>query len=259
MTFPSEIAVEKSPAQAGLSFIEQLHAVSENFCESPNRPYLTGVSFFEQKAVLTQPSCKRWNCPVCAARNARRWIARIIHGCNYMDTQDGWFMFTLTAHEKWRGRDSSVKNLRQGWKKLYNRIRRKFGTNHYVKVWEMHKDGSFHLHGMVDAQIPLRWLKSASRECGMGYQVEIHAVDNAGKVAGYIAKYFMKSEFEQNEGEAFPRNLRRIEVSRSWVKLPDLQADTDWKWIVNQTRDGQLATSSFYQIELGFKIVDTVL
>lgn len=167
-------------------------------------------------------------------------------------------MFTLTAHEKWRGRDASVKNLRQGWKKLYNRIRRAFGTNHYVKVWEMHEDGSFHLHGMVDAQISKRWLKRNARQCGIGYQVEIHLVDNAGKVAGYIAKYFMKSEFEQDKGEPFPKHLRRIEVSRSWVKLPDLQADSDWKWIVNQTRDGQLNTAHFYRTELRFEIVDTI-
>jgi hypothetical protein len=245
-----------SPSQEGLSFIEQLHAVSQISCEKKGRPYLTGVSVELEKIALLKPYCKTWSCPYCAARNARRWIARIIHGCNCMDTKDGWFMFTLTAHRKWRRRDKSVKNLRQGWKKLYNRIRRMFGTNHYVKVWEQHKDGSFHLHGLVDAQISKKWLKQSAVECGMGYQVDIHKVDNAGQVAGYIAKYFMKSEFES--GQEFPKNLRRIEVSRSWIKLPDLRADTDWVWVINQTREGQLRNAFHLKSTYQFDVIDNV-
>lgn len=247
-----------SPSQDGLSFIEQLHAACLVDCEKPNRPYLSGVSVEHEIILLTKPACKMWNCPACAARNARRWIARIINGCNKMDTVDGWHMFTLTAHENWRGRDASVKNLRQGWKKLYNRMRRAFGVRHYSKVWEMHKDGTFHLHGLVDCVIPTRWLKDNARQCGMGYQVEIHAVDNAGQVAGYIAKYFLKSEIEQSMTAPFPKGLRRIEVSRSWLALPPL-ADNDFSWIVNQTREGQLNTKAWYETYYrDFKTIDTV-
>lgn len=175
-----------------------------------------------------------------------------------MDTANGWFMFTLTAHEKWRGHEASVKNLRQGWKKLYNRLRRAYGISSYVKVWEMHKDDTFHLHGLIDAVIPLSWLKDNARECGMGYMVDIHKVDNAGQVAGYIAKYFLKSEFEQNEGAPFPKNLRRIEVSRNWIKLPDLKADEDWQWIVNQTRYGQQLSAFNVKKVTGYQVVDLV-
>ena len=158
MTYPSDSTAKRSfVRESGLSFIEQLHAMSVQSCEKPNRPYLTGASVENEVLLLVKPTCNMWNCKHCAARNTKRWIARIIHGCNRMETKDGWFMFTVTAHRKWRGTEASLKNLRQGWKKLYNRIRRSFGTNHYVKVWEMHKDGSLHLHGMVDAQIPKKW------------------------------------------------------------------------------------------------------
>lgn len=246
------------PPSEGLSFIEQLHALCLSECHTPKRPYLSGVSVEYEIIMLTKPACKLWACPACAARNARRWIARIINGCNKMDTVNGWHMFTLTAHEKWRGRDRSVKNLRQGWKKLYNRMRRKFGIQHYAKVWEMHKDNTFHLHGLIDCVIPTKWLKDNARQCGMGYQVEIHAVDNAGQVAGYIAKYFLKSEFEQNEGEAFPKGLRRIEVSRSWLPLKPI-AQNDFSWTVNSTREGQLQAKNFYEAYYPeFKTIDTV-
>lgn len=247
-----------SPAQAGLSFIEQLHAVCAVDCISVKRPHLTGVATKDKRIVLISPTCKMWSCPACAARNARRWIARIINGCNKMDTTNGWFMFTLTAHEKWRGVSASLKNLRQGWKKLYNRIRRKFGTNSYVKVWEMHADGSFHLHGLIDAVIPERWLKNNARECGMGYEVDIHEVDNAGQVAGYISKYFLKSQFEGQEQKIeFPKGLRRIEVSRNWLKLPDLHEKSLWVWLFNGSRDGQLRLARWYEIA-GFDVIDTV-
>jgi len=166
-------------------------------------------------------------------------------------------MFTLTAHEKWREL-LSVKNLRQGWKKLYNRMRRTYGTRHYAKVWERHADTSFHLHGLIDCVIGERWLRDNARGCGMGYEVEIHAVDNAGQVAGYIAKYFLKSEFETGLKEPFPRGLRRIEVSHLWLKLPDLHEKSLWAWYFNGSRDGQLRFAGEYE-KRGYDVIDCVI
>lgn len=226
--------------EGGLSFLEQLQNLCLVDCERSDRPFLTGVAPKDKIAVLMRPNCKCWNCKPCAARNARRWIARVIDGVNKMDTENGWFMFTLTAHEKMRGQASSVKNLREGWKKLYNRIRYEYGVSKYCKVWEMHEDSTFHLHGLIDSVIVERWLKDNARECGMGYQVDIHQVDNAGQVAGYIAKYFLKSESNINENRQFPRNLRRIEVSRAWTPFTALNAANDLIWEIFKARDGQL-------------------
>jgi len=256
--FETVDALVVSPPEGGLSFIEQLHAECENVCQKENRPSMTGTNKMAKTAMLIRPNCKVWNCKSCAARNARYWIAKIINGVNKMDTENSWHMFTLTAHEKWRGRDKSVKNLRQGWKKLYNRIRRQFGVNYYVKVWEMHADGTFHLHGLIDAVIPTKWLKTNARQCGMGYQVEIHAVDNAGQVAGYICKYFLKSQGEITEDNQFPRNLRRIEVSRNWMSLPEPEGFMVFDWIINQTREGQLRNAAHLETIHKYIIVDRV-
>jgi hypothetical protein len=244
------------PQNGGLSFIEQLQKLSTQTCTKNNRPYLVGVSETDKIALLTRPPCKMWDCPACGAKNAARWIARIINHINR--TGGEWFMFTLTAHEKWRGALASVKNLRQGWKKLYNRMRYEFGVSSYVKVWEMHKDGSFHLHGLINRTISKKWLKTNARQCGIGYQVEIHAVDNAGQVAGYISKYFLKSEGQaQARKFVFPRGLRRIEVSRNWLKLPDLKADTLITWFVQTTREGQILRAGEFH-NRGFEIIDNV-
>lgn len=246
-------AVKNVQSQIGLNFIEQLHAIANSNCIRENRPFLTGISEPQRLAILTRPSCKMWNCPSCGAKNTKRWIARIINHINRVGIVHGWKFFTITAHEKMRGIQSSVKNLREGWKKLYNRILRKFGVSSYVKVWEAHNDGSMHLHGLMDANIAKRWLKNNARECGMGYQVDVRPVENAGQVAGYISKYMVKSGL-QNE---YPKGLRRIEVSRDWTQLPDLKADTLLNWLLNSTREGQIATAQrFY--ERGFDILDMV-
>lgn len=257
-TYRSEQTLLNVPPKGGLNFIEQLHAECENVCEKLNRPYLTGTNKETKVAMLIRPNCKCWNCMACAARNARYWIAKIINGVNKMDTENSWHMFTLTAHEKWRGRNSSVKNLRQGWKKLYNRIRRKFGVNYYVKVWEMHKDGTFHLHGLIDAVIPTKWLKDSARQCGMGYQVDIHAVENAGQVAGYICKYFLKSQESISQDNQFPENLRRIEVSRNWLQLAEPDGFMVFQWMINQTREGQLRNAFQLKTIHEYRIVDNV-
>jgi hypothetical protein len=70
----------------------------------------------------------------------------------------------------------------------------------------------------------------------MGYEVEIHPVDNAGQVAGYIAKYFLKSADELFMTGTWVKNLRRIEVSRSWIKLPNLKND-EWQWMLAETEN----------------------
>lgn len=244
--------------QSGLSFIEQLQNCASNECARINRPFLSGVSHEDKIMILMRPNCDCWSCAACAARNARRWIARIINHVNKADTENGWFMFTLTAHEKWRGDTASVKNLRQGWKKLYNRMRYEFGVSQYCKVWEMHADLTFHLHGLIDSVIAERWLKDNARACGMGYQVDIHLVDNAGQVAGYISKYFLKSEFEVSENRQFPRSLRRIEVSRAWTPLDDLNTANDLIWLINKQREGQLRQAWYYK-EQDYQIIDKVI
>lgn len=246
-------AAEIVHPQDGLSFIEQLHAASLRVCSNAPSRWMIGTDSDTMTCMVCRPACKRWSCPECAARNARRWIARVINGVNQLDGD--WFMFTLTSHEHWRG-SRTVPNLRQGWKKLYNRMRRKFGTNHYVKVWELHSDKqSFHLHGLIDTYVGHRWIKDNARECGMGYQVDFHNVDNAGKVAGYIAKYFLKSEgVLKDEPDAWVKNLRRIETDRDWPELPELEQMSRFDWQITQTEDGALRTAE-YRRQQGYRVI----
>lgn len=217
----------------GLTFIEQLHAVSVQLCPNEKVPYLTGLS--KNKMIALRGSCGLWSCSVCGARNGRQWLARILDGMRILPHRN-WYFITITAHEKARGAVKSLDNLRQGWKKLYNRMRRKYGVSDYIKVWEQHKDESFHLHVLIARKIGKRWLKDNSRQCGMGYQVDSSRSKNGGQVAGYVAKYLLKGYEGANN---FPKGLRRIEASRTFPKLPDLTDKNDYEWIINFTRTEQ--------------------
>lgn len=245
------------PEEGGLSFIEQLQIVSHTPCSKTNTPHLTGINQNEHKAILIKTACKMWNCPTCAARLAKFWIAKVINGVNKLG--GNWYFFTITSSRKMRGA-KSIKAIRDGWKKLYNRILSLYGKNakdlYYVKVWEQHKDGSFHLHMLANFPITRRWLKDNAHSCGLGYQAHVKPIDNAGQVAGYMAKYTLKNGFIEQGGVAIPKGLRRIETSHKWPEFPKMRG-REYEWIFDNTRQGQLHRA--WSLEMsGYKIIDTV-
>jgi len=244
--------------RSGLSFIEQLQISSSKPCPKTNVPYLIGVNENDKISILTKASCKMWNCEPCAARIARTWIAKIINGTNRLGGE--WSFLTVTAHRSFR-KEKSIGNIRNGWKKLYNRILEKASQEaedlHYAKVWEQQADGTFHLHLLVSVCYGTRWAKDNAASCGLGFMDEWHTVDNAGMVAGYVAKYTLKNAILERGGVAWPKGLRRIETSRQWPVLGKKEQISAMGWIVKFDRDSQLRTAQVYHMR-GFDIVDTV-
>jgi len=229
----SPFAFDPPPLLGGLTFIEQLQKQSLQLCSNPKVPYLSGNK--DMKVYLMRGSCGSWGCPSCGARNGRQWLARMLNHMNIHKGSGAWYFLTITAHEKMRGKDASIVNIRRGWKRLYNRMRYTYGISEYVKVWEFHEDGSFHLHVLIRRKIGKKWLKKNSRECGMGYMCDSTQSKNPGQVAGYVAKYLLKS-FENFE--KYEKGMRRIEASRDWTPLPELTSDIV-NWTVFQSREGQ--------------------
>lgn len=234
----------------GLSFIEQLQKLSLNECSTPNRIYMLGRDLNTREMLFTRPPCKMWACPECASRNAKRYIAIIIHGVNELG--GNWYMFTLTAHENWRG-VTSLDNLRFGWKKLYSKIRYHFGKPYYAKAWDMHKDRTFHLHGLIDLDIPTRWLKDNARKSGIGYQTEIHQIDNAGMVAGYMSKYMLKA---CELAKYWPKHTRRIQLVHKWPRQDNPLAESGIIWTIHMDR-GKLQRAIWSWEKQGFVLSTT--
>jgi hypothetical protein len=225
------------PVQGGLTFLEQLHAPLGQLCPSSRVPFITALSEERKKGLLYRTACKQWNCPVCGPKNALKWIGRILEHLNLPASKKlNWYFLTITAHQSMRGAQASRKNLVAGWKKLYNRMRRKYGISEYVKVWEFHRDGSFHLHILIARKIGKRWLKNNSAECGMGYICDSSRAKNPGQVAGYCAKYMLKS-FEY--ADKYIGGMRRIECSRNWTAWREKDTLNDMEFIIWFSREAQ--------------------
>jgi len=248
----AENALALPSSEAGLTLLEHLHANASKRCARKGftAPKIMAINRETKEAVYTEVNCKQWDCAACGYRNARKWIARIIRGVKFYGGQ--WYFMTLTAHATRRGVEKSVKNLRDGWRLMYNRFLRAYGKFHYVKIFEPHKDGTLHLHLLTDLSLPYktkrikskktgkmqdeydcRVLKDISAQVGIGYQCNYQPLENAGLAAWYVAKYLGKSIATTD----FPKGLRRIQCSHRWQILPKLYDDEniDYVYVTNRT------------------------
>jgi hypothetical protein len=58
-------------------------------------------------------------------------------------------------------------------KKTIQRLRRKYGSFKYARVFEVHQSGFPHVHMIVNSFIPIEFIKQAWQDCGGGH-VSIH-------------------------------------------------------------------------------------
>jgi len=260
LILPSELSesIVFPSTAGGLTFIEQLQKVSQERCTKLNTPYLIGVKQSEHKALLSKAACKCWDCETCGARNARRWLACVINGCNRLSLPLAFL--TITSHRRHR-RYKSLACLRQGWKKLYNRILSRAKKSdeilYFCRIWEQHKDGSFHLHVLININFGTRWAKNNARACGLGHQADWRDIENAGMAAGYIAKYTLKNSTTSRGGIKWPKGLRRIETSRNWPKLEKRDTYKGVEWGICLSKEYQSEVAGRLQAE-GYEVIDLV-
>lgn len=115
-----------------------------DFC--PNYHALAVKQEYENQDIpFVRLRCGMWTCEYCAEKNRQIWRARLIHHI-MQNLNREWAWFTLTAHSKARGAFRSIANLRQAWDKLMKRMKRKYGDFSYVRIFEKHLDGSYHIH-----------------------------------------------------------------------------------------------------------------
>jgi len=216
-------------AGSGLSYIEHLFALSEkDVCSTPNRAVLRAVDEPQKTVLYIRPVCKRWSCPECGSRNRRFWTARTIHGHQELATAGAdMFFWTITAHEDVRDFDEGLEYWRKGWNALYCQLKRRIQKLAYMRVFEHHNDGAFHVHMITNGEPPdERWIKDAPRTKHMGYMNEIERVRSKFRAGFYISKYAAKALAYAE----WPENVHRIQPSHSWPKLPQSAPDSPYQW-----------------------------
>ena len=195
-----------------------------NFC--PNFSAWTFGQLETGYWCFSRARCKSWNCEYCATVNRNQWWHRIVDA-GHMTTNQ-WTFATITAHPVAIKYQFSLRNLRQGWRKLLERMRRAFGKRqkwHYVRVYELTQIGAYHVHFIIDRVIPQRWLKDHSWKCWMGYMAHTRQFKWAEHeaYAGYVCKYMVKGDFKLEKG------IRRIQAS---VKFPDNRWKSEgWEFV----------------------------
>lgn len=187
---------------------------------------LVGKHKTQKRIILCSTDCESWRCEECADKMLRLHQLRIIEGCG-VTIGGQWTFVTLTAHESWRGFDASLVNLKQGWTKLTERLRRKNGTKHYVLIHERHTDGTLHIHMLYNAKVTKTWLKKNCRQCGMGFMADIQVLRDPKSAGKYVTKYLTKAI---SQGDDFPLRFKRVRYSNKFPKFEFDSTPSEYIW-----------------------------
>src|ERR1044072_6889789 len=74
--------------------------------------------------LVARLRCKMWDCEYCATKNRSIWRAHIIDTVNKLG--GNWLFMTITAHRNAHRVGKTLINLKNAWKRLYDRLRYKF-------------------------------------------------------------------------------------------------------------------------------------
>lgn len=212
--------------------------------------------------LLARARCKQWTCTYCASINRKQWRYRIGYAADVLEI-DAWSFITITAHSSTRG-VLSLENLRAHWDALLKRMRRQYGKFPYIRVYEKHSDGSYHVHALLGFHFPdsdLKTRKSKSGDSETTYSVLIddyvrrkpqprqrtvtvgkrklaalprgathglgwyHHAENLRHAHG-AAKYVTK--YMTKGGDRMENGVRRIQPSQKFPKPPKESAVYDW-------------------------------
>jgi hypothetical protein len=167
-----------------------------------------------------------YSCDTCADKIRRLHQLRIIE--YFKSVEDATFV-TVTSHEKMRGFAASKKCLQEGMAKLFERLRRKNGTRHYVLIHEAHpSDGvSLHAHMLYQGVIEETWLKDNARECGMGFMGKCEQLRDPASAGKYVSKYISKSLADD---EIFPKRFKRVRYSVRFPQFDFEEKASDYTW-----------------------------
>lgn len=208
-----------------------------------------GIAFTPVKGGLgiTRLRCKKWSCPHCAKLNQTQW--RVFLGATLPAISPTWTLITFTAHRKWHKNENSLKNIMSGWDRLMKRLKRDFGRFEYVRLYERHASGEFHVHMLCSVncdptESDYRLINGKKRyrgrvyvsakthaiKCGLGYQIDVSPLvdddlqpTDTWRAVSYVVKYMGKGL----AGD-MPKGTRRIQTSRGIGSPKPAPSDMDW-------------------------------
>jgi hypothetical protein len=204
--------------------------------------------------ILTDTNCGGYACEECAERIVRLHQLRIIEYFGHVKSAT---FLTITAHPKSRGWIKSRANLQRGMKKLFERMRRAFGTRNYVLIHETHKDGiSLHIHMLYDGRVTNKWLKENSVACGMGRQTKAVRLRDPKASGFYVSKYISKSLSET----LFPKRFKRVRYSVDFPEFEFERSESEYNWTAVHKQKSEIEAIEWFakREQVLLKVVDNL-
>ena len=198
--------------------------------------------------LMMRLRCKSWRCPYCAIENQKMWRKHLKR--RIIDLGGEWYFGTITAPSWNRTPEKTLEVIRTNFDRFMKRLRRvwKKGVQ-YVRIYEKHEKGAFHLHIIISNLSPgveiyrtrsgtvafrpafstkdirywsiRTWWKKTLSKCGCGYIADIKQIP-AVQAIGYVTEYMTKSAQDYHVP-----NLRRIQTSRG-VGSPTERSVEHW-------------------------------
>lgn len=198
--------------------------------------------------------CGMWSCEYCATKNRAIWRAHIIDTVNKLGGD--WLFMTITAHGNAHRAGKTLINLKNAWKRLYDRIRYKFKGQQIEYVWlfELHSSTTlsgkkqkkqYHIHALLRATVAgdnvwnakreywyhpemHNWLKDNAAAVGAGFMCHCAKINdgNGGLVSAYITKYMTKDA----QNLVMPKHQRRISASRGFGSPKAKETGLHWEF-----------------------------
>jgi hypothetical protein len=168
-------------------------------------------------------NCKCWDCPYCGPRRAKRYRRAIGVWAEKLGLNR---FLTLTLDPKKLDREDSTKYLKRTWAKLRSLIHRKYGKAlPYICVLEYQKNGTAHLHILLNQRVEIDWLKEKWQAVGGGWNVWIKMV-SIRRIVNYVSKYLSKDLML-----SAPKGARRVTTSRDIRMFEKAAQDIAWNLI----------------------------
>jgi len=202
---------------------------------------------------LSRVRCKQWSCDYCSKRLKARWQAHLQSEIARLG--GSWSLLTITADGKDHRAKNTIVALRLHMDTLQKRLKRLWGRFEYIRFYEQHQSGEYHVHMLAQVYPPdsdservrrynrktkqydeyyngRYWLdlSEASEAVGLGFICDVKplgAVCEVGfpLIVSYVTKYLTK----QSQGYEAPKGLRRIQPSRGFRPMNDHdEIDSGW-------------------------------
>jgi len=222
-------------------------------------PNFIGYAINIERTKVIRLRCKMWSCPYCKKINARQHGYRVYKAIQ----EESVVLFgTLTLPPDYHSpgkQGDGAKKFRDDFPKFMRVFKKKHKVKHWYRCYELHKDGTFHLHFVfvMSSQVKTRKVTRSQGDVyyhnSTVYMTWHKKLKNggihdcrpleSGKVSNYVAKYTSKGDSDM------PKGTRRVQYSKGFPDVK-LEPGDGWEYRSVITTDDVLG-SDLYDVNRG--------